>query len=130
MKLIHNFIRHLMNILGFRQSPQKITKLDIEEILQSYNKNVSYSYSHEFDSVKDTMIYSKIIDNLSDILSDNVPCPRTNDQGNHGNDSSDNSSESSVDDRNDIVSVSDLTTNFDYNMLSTINTSDEMTTDD
>lgn len=120
MKLIHNFIRHLMNILGFRQSPQKITKLDIEEILQSYNKNVSYSYSHEFDSVKDTMIYSKIIDNLSDILSDNVPCPRGNDSSN----------ESSVDDRNDIVSVSDLTTNFDYNMLSTINTSDEMTTDD
>lgn len=122
MKVLYDFIRHLLNILGFRQTTQRITKLDIEEILQSYNKNVSYTYSHEFESAKDPILYSNIIDNLSDLISDNQS-PR---QINEHSDASTENTESVRDDKNDIVSVSDLTTNFDYNMLSTMITTDDI----
>ena len=126
MKVLYDFIRHLLTIIGFRESTHNITKLDIDEILQTYNKNVSYSYSHEFESPKDPILYSKIIDNLSDLISDNES-PRQADDHRDESSESPESSGSSADDKKDMVSVSDLTTNFDYNMLSTINTSDEMT---
>ena len=125
MKVLYDFIRHLLTIIGFRESTHNITKLDIDEILQTYNKNVSYSYSHEFESPKDPILYSKIIDNLSDLITDNDSPLHADDHIDEGSESSERS-RSSADDKNDMVSVSDLTTNFDYNMLSTINTSDEI----
>ena len=118
MKVLYDFIRHILNIIGFRQTTQRITKLDIEEILLSYTKDVSYS--HEFESPEDQILYSKILDNLSDLISDDNssrPFIRVESAEN---------TESVAVDKNDIVSVSDLTTNFDYNMLSTMVTSDDI----
>jgi len=118
MKVLYDFIRHILNIIGFRQTTQRITKLDIEEILLSYTKDVSYS--HEFESPGDQILYSKILDNLSDLISDdNSPRPFIRVE-------SAENTESVAVDKNDIVSVSDLTTNFDYNMLSTMVTSDDI----
>ena len=117
--------------MGFKNTTQRITKLDIDEILMTYNKDMSCSYSHEFADTKDALLYSKIIDNLSDIISESEPekdpaptMPMPLAPG--------ISRVTDSDDSDGAVSVSDLTTNYDYNMLSTMKTSDSLadTSDD